>query len=62
MNGGYSTSEKEASVGDRLKSMLNWRVAGFAVFVTIAASIPYFQERFLTFLAAEILIFGIVAL
>jgi len=62
MNESYSPSEKEASVGDRLKSMLNWRVIGFTVFVMTAASIPYFQERFLTFLAAEILIFGIVAL
>lgn len=62
MNDVQSPSEKKASVGDRLRSILNWRITGFTAFVMIAASIPYFQESFLTFLVAEILIFGIVAL
>jgi len=62
MSESYSHREKEASIGDRVRRLLNWQVAGFTAFVIIAAFIPYLQERFLTFLAAEILIFGIVAL
>ena len=61
-DGGTEPSTDEATSGSRLSRVANWRVGGFLALLITAAAIPYVRKQFLTFIAAEILIFGIVAL
>jgi len=67
-----SGGEDDASQGERaatgsgaasrIRALLNWRVLGFLALTTAGFVVPYLQQRFVTFLVAEMFIFAIVAL
>lgn len=59
---GGSPTEAGSGSGSTIRALLNWRVIGFLALTMAGVAVPYFQERFLTFLVAEMFIFGIVAL
>jgi len=59
---GASSDARGSGSASRIRALLNWRVLGFLALTMAGVAIPYLQERFLTFLVAEMFIFGIVAL